>query len=62
MADGIIDQVEIQLLDENGNWRTMAVTANVSAIIRARMDELKRQFPNGRVRAVDGGGRLVDWG
>ncbi len=40
----------------------MAVTVNVSAIIRARMDEVKRQFPNGRVRAVDASGRLVDWG
>ena len=56
----MIDQVEIQLQDESGNWRTMAVTVNVSAIIRARMDELKRQFPNGRVRAVDANGRVVD--
>ena len=58
----MIDQVEIQLQDESGNWRTMAVTVNVSAIIRARMDEVKRQFPNGKVRAVDASGRLVDWG
>ena len=56
----MIDQVEIQLQDESGNWRTMAVTVNVSAIIRARMDELKRQFPNGRVRAVDSAGRMVE--
>ena len=56
----MINQVEIQLQDENWNWRTMAVTVNVSAIIRARMDEVKRQYTNGRVRAVDGGGRLVD--
>ena len=58
----MIDQVEIQLQDDSGNWRTMAVTVNVSAIIRARMDEVKRQFPNGKVRAVDASGRLVDWG
>ena len=57
----MIDQVEIQLQDESGNWRTSAVTVNISAIIRARMDEVKRQFPNGRVRAVDGDGRMVDW-
>ena len=56
----MIDQVKIQLQDESGNWRTMAVTVNVSAIIRARMDEVKRQFPNGRFRAVDANGRLVD--
>ena len=58
----MIDQVEIQLLDENGNWRTMAVTVNDSQQIRARMDEVKRQFPSSRVRAVDAGGRLVDVG
>ena len=58
----MIDQVEIQRLDKSGNWRTMAVTVNVSAIIRARMDEVKRQFPNGRVRAGDVSGRQVDWG
>ena len=57
----MIDQVEIQLQDDSGNWRTMAVTVNVSAIIRARMDEVKRQFPNGRVRAVDASGRMVNW-
>ena len=58
----MIDQVEIQLQDESGNWRTMVVTVNESAIIRARTDELKRQFPGARVRAVDGGGRVVDLG
>jgi hypothetical protein len=58
----MIDQVEIQLQDESGNWRTMAATVNVSAIIRARMGEVKRQFPNGRVRAVDRDGRVVDLG
>jgi len=36
------------------------MTVNVSAIIRARMDVAKRQFPGARVRAVDGGGRVVD--
>lgn len=54
------NHIEIQLQDESRNWRTMAVTVNVSAIIRARMDEVKRQFPSNRVRAVDAGGRLVD--
>ena len=58
----MIDQVKIQLQDESGNWITMAVTVNVSAIISARMDELKQQFPNGRVRAVDANERLVDLG
>jgi len=54
------DSVEVQLQDESGNWRTMAVTVNVSAIIRARMEEVQRQFPRSRVRAVDREGRLLD--
>lgn len=57
----MINHVEIQLQDESGNWRTMAVTINDSQQIKARMDEVKQQFPASRVRAVDGGGRLVDW-
>ena len=56
----MVDQVELQLADEIGNWQTIAMTVNVSAIIRARMDVAKRQFPGARVRAVDGGGRVVD--
>ncbi len=52
--------VEVQLQDENGNWRTMAVTINDSQQIKARMDEVKRQFPGVRVRAVDRDGRLLD--
>ncbi len=56
------DSVEVQLQDESGNWRTMAVTVNVSAIIRTRMEEVQRQFPSSRVRAADGGGRVVDLG
>lgn len=48
--------VEVQLQDESENRRTMAVTVNVSAIIRARMEEVQRQFPGARVRAVDGSG------
>jgi hypothetical protein len=54
------DSVEVQLQDESGNWRTMAVTVNVSAINRARMEEVQRQFPGSRVRAVDREGRLLD--
>jgi hypothetical protein len=54
------DCVEVQVQDESGNWRTMAVTVNVSAIIRARMEEVQRQFPGARVRAVDRDRRLLD--
>ncbi len=54
------DSVEVQVQDESGNWRTTAVTVNVSAIIRARKAEVQRQFPGARVRAVDRDGRLLD--
>ncbi len=54
------DSIEFQLQDESGNWRTMAITVNVSAIIRTRMEEVQRQFPGARVRAIDRGGRLLD--
>lgn len=54
------DFIEIQIQDESGNWRTMAATINDSQVIRARMNEVKSQHPNSRVRAVDGNGRLVD--
>ena len=54
------DQVEVQLQDSSGNWRTVAVTVNVCAMIRRRMEEVQRQFPGVRVRAVDRDGRLFD--
>ena len=56
----MIDHIEIQLLDESGNWRTMVITLNISAMIRARMEEVQRQFPASGVRAEDAGGGLVD--
>jgi hypothetical protein len=59
LAYGLNDQVEVQLQDESGNWRTMAVTVNISAIIRTRMEEVQRQFPGARVRAYRDG-RLLD--
>ena len=52
----MISHVEIQLQEESGNWRTMAVTINDSQQIRVPIDEVKRQFPSSRVRAVDAGG------
>jgi hypothetical protein len=47
------DKVEVQLLDESGNWRTTAVTLNVSEIISAGMVEVQWTFTKTRVRAVD---------
>lgn len=55
-----MDQIEIQVQDQTGNWRTYSITQNVSALVLSAMKSLKDQFPDQRVRAVDGSGRLVD--
>ena len=55
-----MDDVEIQLQDESGMWRTYLITINNSQIIQIRMKELKDRHPDLRVRAVNRRGRLVD--
>ena len=55
-----MNDVEIQLQDESGNWRTYLITINNSQMIHLRMKELKNQHPDRRVRALDSNGRLVD--
>ena len=55
-----MDQIEIQVQDTTGNWRTYGVTQNISALVLSAMKSLKDQFPDQRVRAVDENGRLVD--
>lgn len=52
--------ISIQLQDQSGNWRTYQQTQNIPLLIRQGMEELKRQFPDLRVRAVDSDERLVD--
>ena len=55
-----MDDVEIQLQDTTGNWRTHMITSNNSQMILIRMKELKARHPDLRVRAVTRDGRLVD--
>lgn len=55
-----MDFIEIQVQDTAGNWRTFNLSQNNSAMILAAMKALKWQFPDQRVRAVDGNGRLID--
>ena len=55
-----MNEVDIQLQDTTGNWRTIATTLNNSQMILIRMKELKDRYPDKRVRAVDKQGRLVD--
>ena len=55
-----MDNVQIQLMDETGNWRTHTITPNQSLLYRQAMQQLRWNFPNARIRAVDNDGRLVD--
>jgi hypothetical protein len=55
-----MDQVQIQLQDTTGNWRTYHITQNNSQRILSEMKQLSSRFPDQRVRAVDMDGRLVD--
>lgn len=60
MIDAQFNDVEIQLQDDTGNWRTYHVTRNIPPMIISSMRQLARQFPGRRVRAVDNVGRIVD--
>lgn len=50
-------QIQVQI---SGLWRTYNVVQNNSQRIVMAMSDLKRQFPDHRVRAVDSSGALVD--
>jgi hypothetical protein len=55
-----MDQVQIQLQDTTGNWRTYQVTLCNSQMIYSGMHSLASQFPGQRVRCVDMNGRIID--
>ncbi len=55
-----MNQVQIQLQDTTGNWRTFGITQNNSQQILFEMKHLSSNFPNQRVRAVDMDGKIVD--
>ena len=55
-----MESIEIQVQDSSGMWRTYQITMNIPQLIIARMEELKRQFPDRRIRAIDQHGRVVD--
>jgi hypothetical protein len=59
-ANVINENVEIQLQDNLGNWRTCHVTMNESQRIVSGMKQLAEQYPNNRIRAVDSNKRIVD--
>lgn len=55
-----MDMVQVQLQDENGNWRTYSTTQNIAQMYRDNMRQLQWQFPNARIRTVDSYGRVID--
>ena len=56
-----MNYVDIQIQDGTGNWRTFSVTQNIPAMIVAEMRQLKNNYPEFRVRAVDNvSGQLID--
>jgi len=55
-----MDFIQIQAQDTTGNWRTYSRTQNSSQLILREMSNLKNNFPDRRIRAVDSNGRLVD--
>jgi hypothetical protein len=54
------DQVQIQVQDHSGYWRTMSWVQNNTQRIIAEMRRLKEMYPEFRVRAADKDGRMVD--
>jgi hypothetical protein len=52
--------VEIQAQDNTGNWRTYNLVPNIPAQIRSTMEQLRWNFPDARIRAVDQNGSVVD--
>lgn len=55
-----MDFIQIQTQDTTGNWRTYSRTQNNPQMILREMTQLKSNFPDQRVRAIDSSGRLVD--
>jgi hypothetical protein len=54
------DFISIQAQQSNGTWITFQQAQSVPLQIRQGMEQVKWQFPDKRVRAVDSNGRLVD--
>lgn len=54
--------VAIEFQDVTGNWVRVAVgVQDQPQVIKVRMNEIKRRYPNSRVRAVDErSGGLID--
>lgn len=53
--------IEVQMQDSSGNWRTInTLFVTAPAAITSSMNEVARNYPGSRVRAIDENGRIVD--
>jgi hypothetical protein len=55
-----MDWIAVQAQDLDGSWITHTRTQNIPPLVREAMEQLRWQFPDRRIRAVDANGRLVD--
>ena len=55
-----MDNVEAQVLDLSGNWRTVAMIVNNAQRIALELRSLKLRYPDKRVRVIGKDGRLLD--
>jgi hypothetical protein len=62
MNSFVDSQVQVQIQDETGMWRTVAVSLNEPQIYAARMREASFNHPDKRIRVIDANGRLLDMG
>ena len=53
------DYVDVQV-DNGGLWQTCRSCLNDSQYIKMEMENLKRIYPDRRIRCVDKEGRLID--
>lgn len=56
-----MDTVYIQMQSETGNWMNCNVIYGMNyQLIRSAMEQIRYQYPNSRVRAVNEFGSLID--
>ncbi len=60
MSDGDYIQIQVDIGNPSGSWRTLSTTMNNAQYIAHAMKQLSNRYPDKRIRAVDANGRLVD--
>jgi hypothetical protein len=55
-----VENVDIQIQDRSGNWRTIHTTQNQSQLMLINMKAVQSRYPQSRVRAVNKAGQLID--